>query len=95
MCTSLFFKGQKLRVFVDSILILRLNITHHLFAFSIEHKILIITAGLAVVVNRAVIFISNKNAIVPVAISNFVNIRCDIVHINFHAIKVRFGFLKK
>lgn len=66
-----------------------------MLAFGIEHKILIITAGLAIVIYRAVIFISNKNAIVPVAISDFENIRCDIININFYAIKVSFGFLKK
>ena len=41
------------------------------------------------------IFVSNKNSVVPVVISDFVNIRCDVIHINFYVIKVRVGFLKK
>ena len=66
-----------------------------MFAFGIEHKILIITAGFVTFINRSEIFVSNKNSIVPVVISDFVNIRCDVIHINFDATKVRVGFLKK
>jgi len=84
-----------LQVFVDFIGFLLKQMTHHLPAFGIEHKVLIITAGYATVINRGVIFVSNKNSIVPVVISDFVNTRCDVIHINFHALKIRVGFLEK
>ena len=77
---------------IDSLL---KQITHQLLAFGIEYKILIITAGFVTFINGSVIFVSNKNSIVPVVISDFVNIRRDVIHINFYAIKVRVGFLKK
>lgn len=86
---------MRVLVFVDLIYSLFKQITHHLLAFGIEHKKLIITAGFATFINRSVICVSNKNSIVAVVISDFVNIRCDVIHINFDAIKVRVGFLKK
>lgn len=66
-----------------------------MFVFGIEYKIFIIIVGFVIFINCSVICVFNKNFIVVVVILDFVNIRCDVIYINFDVFKVCVGFLKK